>query len=396
MVNLFDNFVFWYFNEFQTHDLYLDMVKTVEGSPWHRERNVGTHTDMVVSHYLDFTSDEVWNTETLCGALACAFHDVGKPEAEEVRFSEERGEYRRYAGHEKVSARLWEDYAADNWPMLVEKFGLEPTDIYRVGFLVEKHLPFGLKNPQKKRNLALTLINLFPENTSKVLNNVLLADSFGRIADDMEQKRNKVVEWIRDWEKFMGEVYEENWMKAEPDITQKTVFVPIAASGTGKSTFAQEMDALRKTTYTGNEFHIYSWDDLRMQWYLGLDDLELNRQEAYKLAFNRQIEDKDFNRKAQQEFMELIHKDVDIFVDNTNTSAKSRAFFVTTARQHGYRVVGVLFPISLDKLYRRMLDREDKRVPASAVNRHYMNIALPQYGEFDDVWITDNNLDVVE
>lgn len=396
MVNLYDKFIFWYFNEFQTDQLYLDMVKTIEDSPWHRERNVGTHTDMVVSHYMDNVSSEIWDEEVLCGALACVFHDVGKPEAEEVLFSEKRGIYRRYAGHEKTSARLWEDYATTNWPMFIEKFGLEPTDMYRVGFLIEKHLPFGLKNIQKKRNLALTILELFPEQNVKVFNAVLLADAFGRIADDVEQKRSKVVEWILEFGNFVSETKEWKLENPKPDITQKTLYIPIAASGSGKTSFVRDMEK-RSGVVQGREFHIYSWDELRLRWYIDQDDCSCySESKCYEMAFNRQIKDKEFNKKAQQEFMTLIRNNVDIFVDNTNTSTKSRAFFVSTARQHGYRIVGILFPISLNKLYHRMAYREDKRVPTKSVYRHYMNIALPQYGEFDDVWIFNDNLDVVE
>jgi hypothetical protein len=103
------NFIHYYHNELKFTDEFLLMEGTVEDSPWHREKNVAVHTDMVVSQYIS-TAPQVWSKRDLLGALACAFHDFGKPAAEEVKFSEERGKYRRYVGHEVVSARVWESF----------------------------------------------------------------------------------------------------------------------------------------------------------------------------------------------------------------------------------------------------------------------------------------------
>jgi hypothetical protein len=50
-------------------------------------------------------------TQQITTLVACLFHDVGKPPAQVTKHSEERGEYRMYAGHEQLSARIWVDYA---------------------------------------------------------------------------------------------------------------------------------------------------------------------------------------------------------------------------------------------------------------------------------------------
>lgn len=396
MTDLRDRFIFWYYNQFQTEALYRNMCNVKEDSPWHRERNVGTHTDMVVAQYLTRKVGD-WDDEVLCGAFACAFHDVGKPAAEEVCFSEERGEYRRYAGHEKLSARLWEDYAATRWPMLTATFKLQTYDIYRVGFLIEKHLPFGLKDPRKKRNLAMTILMMFPEHKENVFDNVLLADSFGRIADDMEQKRQSVVNWIIQWTEVFQQAEEFLNSQEVPNIAEKTLFVPIGASGCGKSTFIEGM--VQRAVDVNHDVAVYSWDQLRLDWYLKDGETFESDEEAYRVAFQRQIEDKDFKRASQKVFVDMVrilenNSNTNIVVDNTNTSGKSRNFFINEARNHGYRVTAILFPIELTKLMDRQIDRKDKSVPEDAVCRHYMNVQLPSYGEFDDVWVLGDNLDV--
>lgn len=387
MADLFSKFVFWYYNDFQTDPLYKNMIPVVENSPWHRERNVATHTDMVVACYLNF-SDDTWDTNTLCGALACAFHDVGKPDAEEVIESKERGTYRRYAGHEKISARLWENYAASCWPKLVALFNLQPYDIYRVGYLVEKHLPFGLKNPQKRLNLFVTITSMF--GVSSTFEDVLLADAYGRIPDFMEEKRQNVRDWIRDWneKKWGDELIETMFPLPEGN---KTLYIPIGASGCGKTTYINNI--MKEYNWTENDLLIYSWDVLRLNWYIKPDETFSSEEEKYKVAFERQIKDNSFEKDARASFVECVKTGINIVVDNTNSSQKRRAFFINEARNHNYKVIAWLFPISLSKLIARQQSRSDKTVPVHVVTRHYHSLQLPAIGEFDHVKVVGDNLD---
>src|SRR5574343_404708 len=103
------------------HEMFKAMNNTIEDSPWHREENVWVHTMMVLKEYYDAT-DDVWMKADLIGAFACAFHDVGKPLAEEEVYSEARGVYRRYGGHELISARMWTNWALTNLHVLQDAF----------------------------------------------------------------------------------------------------------------------------------------------------------------------------------------------------------------------------------------------------------------------------------
>lgn len=190
-MNTRTKFVEWYFTHFHTMQMFQRMLETVEGSPWHREANVGVHTDMVLSEYLT-TAPREWDHLVLSGAFACAFHDVGKPVAMVVKESAERGEYKSFAGHEQPSARMWEDFACSEWGLMAH-LGLVHSDIYSVGWMIEHHLPYDLRKPNKLHNLRETmnqmqLRDIFPA--------VLLADQRGRISDPSHQKVKEVQSWI--------------------------------------------------------------------------------------------------------------------------------------------------------------------------------------------------------
>lgn len=375
MTDLRDQFIIWYHNLFQQSELYQRMTETVEDSPWHRERNVGVHTDMVVSQYLSITPD-TWTSATLHGAFACAFHDVGKPDSEEIKFREDRGEYRAYNGHEKVSARLWEDYAVTHFKHLQSSFGLDKKDIFAVGFLIEHHLPWGLKKPEKRFALAKTLLTFLGDEIH-IFFAVLISDTWGRISDNQEDKRRKALLWIKEFS-------ETPPIEEKERNKDKILYLPIGASGCGKSTYY-------KDNFLGDMndsvLH-YSCDDIRLELYL-TDDEKENLRENYKHAFTRQIEDSEFSMKAQRIFIDKIKTGKDIYVDNTNLTRNRRAFFVQEAKRHGYKVVAIMFPLTLRSLYKRQSERQDKLIGCDVSKRHYMSLQLPQIGEVDEIWIED-------
>jgi len=389
MMDFRSRFLYWYFNEFQLTPLYRNMANIAEESPWHRERNIATHTDMVVSSYMTFAPKE-WKWADLLGALACAFHDVGKPAACEqngIKYKPERGHYKSFGGHEQISARLWEDWAATNFSDLVERFEFTSSDIYRVGWIIEKHLPWGIKKADKLHNIALTALELFDEDGPTAFTNMLLADTYGRMSDDYVEKRAKVHSWIEGFNDLVENVMNAE-RKRERELSQPVLYMPIGASGTGKSTFMSTLSDVEK----------FSWDDLRLDWYCTDAEYQqlaygqMTSKEMYRLAYERQIKDGAFNNKANKHFVELIKTGKDVVVDNTNLSKKRRRFFIDEARKHGYFVIAVMMPIPLAEVLRRQSSRDDKSVPEAAVRQHYMAVQLPEFGEVDNVWVLDSNL----
>jgi predicted kinase len=274
---------------------------------------------------------------------------------------------------------MWEDYAVKNWDRFVELFGLIPFDIHTVAWMIEHHLPWGVKKAEKRKALAQT-VNVL--GIADVYTSVLVADTWGRISDDGPEKKEKVLAWIGEFLELVGE---------QPDIhanvldDMPTLIMPIAPSGAGKST-------LRSLLFNdrARDIEIFSMDDLRIEMYMGgtvdLSDHDYNR--AYAMS----TEDKGFAQAVQNKFNECISTGKDVYCDNTNTSARRRRHYCVDARRKGYRVQAILLPIDLDTLTARQTTRTDKTVPEHAVRAQYMGTQMPSYGDFDSIIVIDSNL----
>jgi predicted kinase len=384
-MNLRQKFIHWYYNEFHIDPLYLEMSEMSEDSPFHRERNIGVHTDMVVATYLTH-SPEYWSTNDFVGALAAAFHDIGKPNVMEIAYKKERGNYKKFNGHEVYSARLWEDWSIRNWNFLEDvsqqtfladnKLSVVDTIsliIYATGWIIEHHLPWKIKKYEKLHRLALTSNALF--NDAHIYTNVLIADAEGRLCND--DKNTESHKWCNDFNTF---AYRERIINNEYPGNKPVLYMPIGASGVGKSTYVK---SILKTL---SNIKVYSWDDLRLEWYINNEEhRNLNMQDKYELAFKRQVEDKDFNDKANDRFIEFVSSGINIIVDNTNLSKKRRQFFVDAARKNGYWIKAILFPTMLQTVIDRQNSRTDKTVPDAVVKQQYLSLQLPQYGEVDEI-----------
>lgn len=159
-----------------------------------------------------------------------------------------------------------------------------------------------------------------------------------------------------------------------------TIWIPIGASGSGKSTFLKKL----RTENPDRQIDSFSFDDLRHQWY---------DQENYARAFRLSTEDKEFNNKAYAVFRQMIKSGNDIYVDNTNLTVKRRKFYIDIARRAGYRVVGIEMPVDLETIIARQQTRGDKNVKADAVRDQYDRLERPAAGEFDRVIVSNHNLE---
>lgn len=362
------DFIHWYFEEFKLDSLHVEMTNAVEDSPWHRERNVGVHTDMVVSEYLARSTIQDFDVR---GALGCAFHDVGKPSSEILKYREDRGEYRAYHGHELVSARLWEDYAVRNWEMLRSRFCLQVKDIYTIGWMIEHHVPWATKKDDKLNAFAITAYETLRHNNTWT--NMLLADQYGRVSDDSHQHYEAAAEWILDHDNRRYKA-EHRWRKFE----DKTVYMLIGAPGSGKSTHRYHLGL-----QSDRRYETLCMDDLRMEWY---------DQNDYANAFAKATKDSSFNAKVDKVYVEMLRNNDYIILDNTNTSAKARRRWIAPAKARNFNIVAMLFPSTMQQVKSRQSTRLDKTIPLDVVDNMYSRMSLPMYGEFDDVIVTDGNL----
>lgn len=388
MNDLRTNFIRWYFNEFHITDLYAAMVAVTEDSPWHREVNVGIHTDMVVGEYLSRAisddSENEWSEEDMLGAFAAAFHDVGKPAARTEAYKPERGTYYRYGGHELISARLWEDWAVRNWDFLVREFNFSVDWIYCVGWLIENHLPWAIKKPEKRKQLALGVMRtvMFAD----YFTNLVKADTWGRISDDQDEKRQKVNDWCSEFE-FLFEKTTAEFNHRYVDDDAPILYIPVGAAGSGKSTFVNELHK-RDSAY---KLDVFSLDELRLRWYVEGKNIA-SAEDAYGYAFKKSCDDKHFKSQANAEFLDLVRNGNNIVVDNVNTSRKSRGWYITEARKRGYRITALMFPIDLQTVLDRQHTRPDKTVPEDAVRQQYMRLSYPSLGEVDTIEVVAGTL----
>lgn len=363
---------FQLFDALKKHPLFVAMEQTVEDSPWHREANVLVHTEMVVNEYVvradlyhsdECRADPEWTRATYLGAVACAFHDVGKPGARTEKFSEARGKYYSYPGHELLSARLFDNYAADHTPL----FTCE--EMYTIGWMIEHHMPWDITDKTKRANMAATVKLLGVDTFLRVL----MSDQFGRISDDAATKRESVRVWVDEFYKLV----EDTTVTVNWDSSTPTAWMPIAPSGSGKSTFLKRLEA------THGPVNVFSLDRLRHQFY-DTDD--------YAKAFQASVDDPKFDSRAKAQFYAMKKEGKDMYLDNTNGSVKRRRQYVDELRKSGYRVIAVVMPVTLQTLYDRQLTRGDKNVPKPAVRQQYMSMQLPSWGEFDAVVVSDHNL----
>ena len=361
-LTLKDAFITWYFNEFHADELFRDMLNTTEASPYHREVNVGVHTDMVVTQYMSRWDDLVdYHTENpILGAFACAFHDVGKPDAFTRKYSTKRGHYNSFAGHEKLSARLWEDWAVRHWNELTERFGLTPQDFHSISWLIEYHMPWENKNKDTLKYMRTTAGKIDMD----VYTAVLRSDTWGRISNDHPEKKQKVSDWI--------DTFEQLDIAEQVEGKGPKIVMPIAPSGAGKSTLAH--------LYKDCEY--YSWDALRHEWYDG----------NYTQAFRASMRDPKFDGKARKIFIDHLKAGRDVFVDNTNLTLKRRRSLLQEARQRGYYKIAILLPVDIDTLYERRVQREDKTIPIDSIDKQYRSLSVPSYGEFDEIKVVMSNV----
>lgn len=193
----FDSF----FDTFRKTDLWAQMIATYENSPWHREKSVAVHTQMLLDWYMENIFEFRNDKQRMLSMVACVFHDVAKPMAEIVKFSEERGEYRAYHGHELLSARIWIDYAMTNMN-LINALGLNIVDISNIALMLEHHVPFATKDAKKRKTLKYTFIQRMGLEGHQAWLDLLLSDQHGRISDSQEKKLADVAAWMIEWEQL--------------------------------------------------------------------------------------------------------------------------------------------------------------------------------------------------
>jgi len=369
----FENF----YHKVMTSKLGHVMRAIFEDSPWHREANVSEHTRMTIRWYEDNIASSRTTEQQLLTKLALLFHDTGKPMARTEKFSEARGTYYSYPGHELMSARVFEDYILTHWQELEKDLG-QPTNwtmIEKVKCLIEHHLPYEKTGKDKLIALKTHIRFLGSEELEEAYFDVLRSDAHGRISDDPDGTYIRVEKWISQFQSVQPKEVGEIFNRGVPYI-----ILAIGASGSGKSTYF--MERFSYDDADGPSEYLFSLDDLRLAFY----GSRTGNEPIYDVAWNyihrnedKQVE-KEFDAYCLKEFSSLVRERFNIFVDISNVSAKSRRRWITLARQHGYNVFAVHFAIPYQVCLNRQSTRGDKQIHERSVQQQYFRISTPLIG----------------
>jgi len=355
------------------------MRETVENSPWHREANVWEHTKMVLGEYEKILSTcERSERDKMLTRVALLFHDFGKPEAEETLDKKDgSGVYRSYAGHEKVSANEFISFVTatrENWDAF-QSLGLNLIDARTIKFMIEHHLPYGLKNEKKRADLSAALhhLEVVGHCSKNVFFDMLRSDARGRISDDHEQKLKNVETWIEDFSTVAPSILNKPNGNSE-------CLVLVGPSGAGKSTWV-------KNNVQG-DFASISEDDLRLEFattVLGMTkqpdegDQEWYDRYWYEIHMNDK-NSKEFDVYVKTRFNMIVKSKMPIVIDNTNRSKKRRLRYTRELIEKGYHVTTVEFFISEQTLNKRQSSRNDKHIKPKYVHEHVMSMEVPWVG----------------
>jgi len=376
-----------FFEKFKTTQHWQQMLNTVEDSPWHREANVAVHTEMVMQQFRDRFMHLHTEVEAVIGLTALLFHDTGKPSAEEVLEKKDgSGEtYRRYAGHEQDSAVTFQECYM-NMPELQVML---PTYAARaVRWIIEHHLPYGLKDKQKRQGLAIATHRALSEAGAgyELFFSCLRSDAAGRISDGHAEKLQAVEDWIAEF----------STIDTTPIANEdgNIMFVLVGPSGSGKSTWTYKR-------FNQDTDRIISYDALKMRFWMlknqpsssaavpdGMDEAEFYAI-AWKYANDNESE---FQKYANENIMSMLdfatRNNGTISVDVVNASKKKRAKFVELAKQKKFRVVGIEFWNRLQTLVDRQKTRGDKVVPYGSIKQQLYAVNAVWLGvEADEVWV---------
>jgi predicted kinase len=369
---------FW--DEVKQTSQWATMAATVEGSEWHREANVAVHTTMCIEHYIANTAQHRTEREQLMTLMTLLFHDFGKPEAEETveRKDGSGTTYHRYAGHEPVSANEFISFVCDHETLMKKFFarGFGWDEIRMIKFMIEHHLPFGLKNKMKRQNLRNTV-----EETlgwaEQCFYDQLWSDCCGRISDNHDEKKANVVQWIEEFRAM------PTTAAKEPKASAPVMYALCGTVGAGKSTWMKKFQRLN----AGSPMTVVSEDNYRMEFYeLNLSNTERVRwlsdapksryAEAWKYCFDHSS---DYDKYAKEQLRRAVESGQTLILDRTNQTRKSRGPWITAAKSKGYKIVAVEFYISESVMHERQKTRPEKDVPYHRAHQIFMAMETPWF-----------------
>lgn len=386
-INYREQFMDWWEDVQESdHPLIMDMIATVEDSPHHHEDNVYVHTCMVVEQYIALcdANREVWYYEDMQGAIACVFHDIGKPSTEEEYYSEKFEKVvRSYKNHEVYSASHFMNIWCNN-ELNIRSIVEDINAFYNIWVMIAYHLPYQLNDQNK--SILKTHMEYF--GITDVFLRVLNSDVRGRIQDDAASAIERVTLWTSHFNDL-------NNVSLSDDKTNGELEIMVGVPASGKSTYAEyQTDAVK-----------FSFDALRE----ALFPESVSYQDAFR-NFNDYFNDPDRDpmltkdrlnigtgkRYGQSEFLQLALRKIiqetppeeKLIIDNTSLSLKGRRVISQYNKASKRQTKAVMFVKSLDEVLRNEESRDDyDRRGKNVIKTMYYRYFPVLIGEVDDVTI---------
>lgn len=334
---------------------YPDLVKAMKNSdhhwdnqklnPFHLEGDVWTHTCMVLlmAHTLK-VPDEV--------KIACLLHDIGKPFAEERKEETERV---RFFGHEGLSFYMAIDIV-DKYLKTQEqkdtalKLIAQHSIVYDY-LKVQDGVPV-LNKPEEFKRMFANQGEYF-----KMLLQMVECDSKGRFCHDLNDPREM-------FDKVFDAAFFESLIIEVPPVKDKIITLLVGPPRAGKSTYIRDM---------GIDDVIISRDDKVLKYGTG-------RGYSEKWRSLTDEDQKKIDAEILQDFNKAVKAGLNITVDMTNMSKKSRRKWSAK----GYSKDIKLFYTGYDELMRRnwtAKTADDKFIPESVIKMMCQGFVYPTLDE---------------
>jgi putative nucleotidyltransferase with HDIG domain len=341
----------------------LKMTETYHGwgngvieNPYHLEGSVWTHTKMVMDEVEKyFVSDYAL---MICALL----HDIGK-----VKTFRDNSETKRrsFNNHEGVSVMM----ASDILKKLSYSWGdteispHEREEILKVIGLHGRLYDF-IGRKDKIKDVAIMFKK--EPGTLERLRRFYLCDHGGRITDPNVDNITvlEATDWFFKVIKYICILdYEE---EVEEQESQKNITVLIGLPRSGKSTYVKDHFSTDV---------VISRDDLVMEY--------ARDGETYSEVWNRLIDEnqKNIDKELQKRYNKAVKAGVDLVIDMTNTSKKSRKKWLANAR--GYHKKAIVFGTGIDTCDSR--NSKDKNIPREVLESMAKRFVVPLYDEFDEI-----------
>lgn len=361
-------------HQLKKSEIWRDMVNTTEDSPYHQEKNVAVHTEMVVSEYIALTGIEHvkdWTREIMWGAIAALFHDTGKPYTEEttttisvtnVAENLKKGSFKNifkkvknsYKQHETYSANVFIDFI-QNMPMNL----LDDLDIYVIHTMITHHRPF---YADKKLNQLAYHCKRY--NIVNPMIWLVFADLNGRIFQEQEIAKtgsDKVKSWAINFR-----VKAQKTVLRDPvEFNDCHVFMPVGVSGSGKTTAYNELKKM--------------FPDIQST---SLDSLRLEYHPDYETAFKLANEDENFGAKSVKDYLDKLAKGR-VYIDNINITNTYRKRYVNNTR--GKPIAVMIYMTHHNRTKEQFIKRTDKFLPIGVFNRQWHERTFPLASEYDAI-----------